>query len=226
MSIYEKLSKVQLALMSRDLKKTGYNKFKKYYYYTLDDLMAACTEECHREGLTFFFNFRNNEAIIRLHDWENSSESISCGLPFPELILPDEDAKNKNNILVQDLGAAVTYLKRYLLVNLFDITDVELIDRENGSDASSAETQKSSKKTTKNNSKKMNKKENTVPRNLNLQGLLDKALEKLQKKGLTNEEITAYAVKKQIERMDTFNKEELKEIYSFVNEYFDKEGSK
>lgn len=220
MSIYEKLSKVQLALMRRDIKKTGYNKFKKYHYYTLDDLMAACIEECNREGLTFFFNFRNNEAIIRLHDWETNNESISCGLPFPELILPDEDAKNKNNLLVQDLGAAVTYLKRYLLVNLFDITDVELIDDEN-SDASSTQKKESS---TKKSARKEPKKVKETARDLNLQELYDNALNTLQKKGLSNEEITGFAVKKQIQKMDSFNRKELNLIYNFVNEQNAKEA--
>lgn len=220
MSIYEKLSKVQLALMRRNIKKTGYNKFKKYHYYTLDDLMAACIEECNREGLTFFFNFRNNEAIIRLHDWENNNESISCGLPFPELILPDEDAKNKNNLLVQDLGAAVTYLKRYLLVNLFDITDVELIDDEN-SDASSTQKKESS---TKKSTRKEPKKVKETARDLNLQELYDNALNTLQKKGLSNEEITTFAVKKQIQKMDSFNRKELNLIYNFVNEQNAKEA--
>ena len=219
MSIYEKLSKVQLALMRRDIKKTGHNTFKKYHYYTLDDLMAPCIEECNREGLTFFFNFRNNEAIIRLHEWENPKEGITCGLPFPELINPDEDVKNKNNILVQDLGAAVTYLKRYLLINLFDITDVELIDSESNDDASSAE--KNTKKESKRD--KLKKEE---PRDLNLQELLDNALTTLQKKGLSNEEITSFAVKKQIKKTDDFNKKELSLIYDFVNKYFKDGASK
>lgn len=223
MSIYEKLSKVQLALMKRDIKKSGWNKFKKYHYYTLDDLMSSCIEECNREGLTFFFNFRNNEAIIRLHDWENPNDSISCGLPFPELINPDDDVKNKNNILVQDLGAAVTYLKRYLLINLFDITDVELIDSESDDGAGSA-----NKNNSKNESKNQVKKEeeNNEPRDLNLQELLDTALNTLQKKGLSNEEITAYAVKKQIQKIDKFNKKELNLIYDFVNGYFKDGASK
>ena len=211
--IYEKLSNVQLALMGRDIKKTGFNRFKKYHYYTLDDLIAPCIEECHREGLTFFFNFRNGEAIIRLHEWENPKEGITCGLPFPELITPDDDAKNKNNILVQDLGAAITYLKRYLIINLFAITDVELIDSD---DASSAKNTKESKQV---------KKENREPRDLNLQELLDNALTALKKKGLSYEEITPYAVKKCIEKMDKFTKEENLQIYAFVNEYFNKKGA-
>lgn len=221
MSIYEKLANVQLALMKRDIKKTGYNKFKKYYYHTLDDLMPHCLEECHKQGLTFFFNFRNNEAIIRLHDWENPTDSISCGLPFPELVPPAKDVKNKNNVIVQDVGASVTYLKRYLLIDLFDISEGELIDSELN-DASSAETVKN---TSSSNNTKPSKKEDEV-RDLNLHELLDTALNTLQKKGLSNEEITAYAVKKQIKKVDKFNKKELNLIYDFVNEYFKGGASK
>jgi len=222
MSIYEKLSKVQLALMKRDIRKTGFNKFKKYHYHTLDDLMPHCLEECHKEGLTFFFNFRNNEAIIRLHDWEAPVESITCGLPFPELVLPDDDAKNKNNIIVQDMGAAVTYLKRYLLIDLFDISEGELID----SDLNDASSAKNTKNESSAKKKSESKKEPETVRELNLQELLDKALTKLQKKGLTHEEITAYAVKKCIEKMDKFNKKELAIIYDFVNEYYKVGASK
>lgn len=220
MSIYEKLSKVQLALMRKDIKKTGFNKFKRYHYYTLDDLMPPCIEECNREGLTFFFNFRNNEAIIRLHEWENPKEGISCGLPFPELITPDEDTKNKNNVLVQDLGAVVTYLKRYLLINLFDITDVELIDSESNDTASSAKKQGNKSKSSK--PKQVAEKVEDVPVDLNVNELIIEAENVLKKKGLSGNEITMKAIKTQVLKLKKWNLAEKRVILKFFNE---KEGA-
>lgn len=219
MSIYEKLSNVQLALMRKDIKKTGFNKFKKYHYYTLDDLMPPCIEECNREGLTFFFNFRNNEAIIRLHEWENPKEGISCGLPFPELITPDEDTKNKNNVLVQDLGAVVTYLKRYLLINLFDITDVEVIDSESNDVASSAKKQGNKSKS---KPKQVAEKVEDVPVDLNVNELIIEAENVLKKKGLSGNEITMKAIKTQVLKLKKWNLAEKRVILKFFNE---KEGA-
>ena len=77
-------------------------------------------------------------------------------------------------------------------------------DDEPVNDVSSAETVKN---TSSSNNTKPSKKEDEV-RDLNLQELLDMALNTLQKKGLSNEEITAYAVKKQIKKVDKFNKKE------------------
>ena len=94
--------------------------------------------------------------------------------------------------------------------------DMDVIDMGIDDDSSAKNTIKSSAK-----KKSGSKKEpETVREDFNLQELLDKALTKLQKKGLTNEEITPFDVKKCIERMDKFNKDEKKLIYDFVNEYF------
>lgn len=215
MSIYEKLSKVQLALMKSDIKKTGYNKFKKYYYHTLDDLMPHCLEECHKEGLTFFFNFRNNEAIIRLHDWEAPTDTISCGLPFPELVHPDDDAKNKNNIIVQDMGAAVTYLKRYLLIDLFDISEGELIDSDLN-DASSAETKNTKSKTSVSNSKS-SKKEDEV-KEVPIGKLTLEARDKLVKGGIDENEITPQILKQKILHLQKWTVPERRYIINYFKE--------
>ena len=224
MSIYEKLANVQLALMKRDIKKTGYNKFKKYYYHTLDDLMPHCLEECHKQGLTFFFNFRNNEAIIRLHDWENPTDSISCGLPFPELVPPAKDGKNKNNVIVQDVGASVTYLKRYLLIDLFDISEGELIDSELN-DASSAETVKNT--SSSNNTKPSKKKEDEV-KEVPIGKLTLEARDKLVKGGIDENEITPQILKQKILHLQKWTVPERRYIINYFKEQKEKDlgGSK
>lgn len=207
MSIYQKLANIQCALLKKDIPKSGYNKHKGFKYHELEDLIPPIFEECMKEELTLVFTFVENAAVLKIRDW-NGKDEISVRVTMPELVIPD---KNPNNQLIQAVGANVTYMKRYLLVNTFLIIEKEVIDASNTGNTNDVT-----------ESEKQRKKEAEPVRELNLQELVDKALTKLQKKGLSNEEITSFAVKKCIEKMvkPKLNKSEKKAMYAFVNEYF------
>ena len=213
MSIYKRLSQINCNLLKKNIPKTGYNKHKKYKYYELEDMIPHANMECHQANIALVFPFCEGVAILKLVDMDDHSKYITYRLEIPELVVPE---KNPNNKIIQDYGADITYLKRYLLQLAFPcFSDKDFIDGEVASSAKN--TNESSAK------KSESKKEPETVRELNLQELLDKALTKLQKKGLTHEEITAYAVKKQIKKVDKFNKKELNLIYDFVNKHFEKQ---
>lgn len=218
MSIYKRHAKINCELLGKKIQKTGYNKHKKFYYYELEDMIPPVYDECFKENIDVDFPFCEGVAILKLVDMDNPKEYLTYRIRMPEIIA---GTKNTNNQVIQDVGADITYLKRYLLKLAFPcFMDKDVIDMGIDDNSSAKNTNKSSAK-----KKSGSKKEpETVREDLNLQELLDKALTKLQKKGLTHEEITAYAVKKCIQKMDKFNKTELKLIYDFVNEYY-KEGA-
>jgi len=203
MCIYEKLSNVQLAIMRRNIKKSGYNKFKKYHYHTLDDLMPACLDECHKEGLTFYFDFTTNP-MIYLHVW-NSDEYMCCGLSSLKLLPPDDDKNNKNNIIVQDMGAAVTYQKRYLLLDLFNISDVELIDSDMNDNP--IESTKNKKSSVKKEGEKVD---------LPMGKLILQAKDKLVKKGIDEKEITYKTLEQTVLRLKKWTTNEKR----YISNYF------
>ena len=205
MIIYKKIADIQ-----KDLMKNTFKKDKGYHgkYMKLETLLPPIMDKCYEKELTLYFTATTEHLLLKLMSWDGQEE-FSARVRLPELTKDEKDE-----------GGYYTYLKRYLLMNTFLVL-ADSYDPEDfpTNQASSAEETKSSNNT-------INKSKKDEVRDLNLQELFDKAMDKLQKKGLSIEEITPFAVKKCIEKMDKFNKGELKLIYKFVNDYFDKEASK
>ena len=201
MNMYEKIDEIQTELLTEQFnKKKGYRS----KYIPLEELIMKVKPVCREYGVTFYFTATEEFLVLKVFD-KKTKEHLS---PSPQVRLPALKGR-------EDEGGNYTYLKRYLLMDTFLII-AEGYDPEDGpknDEASSAQTQ---------DIKETPKQEEA--RDLNLQELLDKALKQLQKKGLSIEEITPFAVKKCIERMDKFNKTELNIIYAFVNDYFKEEG--
>lgn len=127
MSIYKKLARVQMELMDMEIPKSGWNNFRKYHYYELDDLLPRIFKACFKEQITVYFTFNNDEGVLHLKSWEKEGQvgtrdELSVRVPFPEL------NKGNNNDVIQDIGKSITYLKRYLLMNTFLITEYDKID--------------------------------------------------------------------------------------------------
>ncbi len=127
MSIYKKLARVQMELMDMEIPKSGWNNFRKYHYYELDDLLPRIFKACFKEQITVYFTFNNDEGVLHLKSWEKEGQvgtrdELSVRVPFPEL------NKGNNNDVIQDIGKSITYLKRYLLMNTFLITEYDEID--------------------------------------------------------------------------------------------------
>lgn len=127
MSIYEKLARIQKKLMNMEIPKSGRNNFQKYNYYELEDLLPPIFEACFEEELTLIFNFTEDAAVLHLKSWKanpevNTIDEIRVRAPFPDL------AANKGRDNIQTEGAYITYLKRYLLINLFLIMENDVVD--------------------------------------------------------------------------------------------------
>ena len=69
------------------------------------------------------FTFTQTEAILKVRDWNTPGEVASTRAPMPEI----REMNSKMNI-VQSEGAYITYLKRYLLTNMFLIMEKDIID--------------------------------------------------------------------------------------------------
>lgn len=127
MSIYKKLARIQRKLMGMEISKSGWNSHRKYHYYDLDDILPPIFEACFEEELTLMFNFTEDAAVLHLKSWNAKGDvsirdELSVRVPFPELM----PKKGMDHIQVE--GSYVTYLKRYLLINLFLIMENDVID--------------------------------------------------------------------------------------------------
>lgn len=129
-SIYQKIGEVQYALLNMELPKSGYNKFGKFYYFELKDIMGPIVTECYKQKLLLTFSFMEDYAVLKIRDNESGDLFESNRVSVPEL----HELNNGMNIM-QSYGSYMTYLKRYLLMNTFLLVEDSFIDSEVASES-------------------------------------------------------------------------------------------
>lgn len=142
MTIYQKIAGIQKNLLHKELPKSGYNKFGKFKYYELEDILPSIFSECYEQELFIEFSFTNELAQLKIRNWNEPGESVITSVPMPEIV-----ALNKGMNVMQSEGSYITYLKRYLLVNMFLIVEKDVVDSDKNvkttaSKSSSARTEK------------------------------------------------------------------------------------
>ena len=122
MTIFKKIADVQMELQKIEFTKSGHNKFGNFKYFELDDIMPCIQTKCYEQGLMMQFLFTEKKATLMIVDVQ-SNERFCNEIPMPEI----KELNKKMNV-VQSLGAYITYLKRYLLLNTFCICEKSVID--------------------------------------------------------------------------------------------------
>lgn len=118
--VYEKLQQARLKLQSIELKKSGHNKFAGYRYFELADFLPTVNQIFAELKLCHTLEFYPDVAIMRVVDSENGGDiKFSC---------PMAEANLKGCHPVQNLGASITYITRYLLVMAMAIVEHDAID--------------------------------------------------------------------------------------------------
>jgi hypothetical protein len=122
LNVYQKVNKAIEKIKKSSLKKTGYNTHSKYYYFTPEDVEAAVDKGIDGLGLFIKFDLVRTELGIdgRLEVLDiDSGENISYIMASA---IPSITATNAS----QQLGGAMTYTERYMLMNAFKIKDNSL----------------------------------------------------------------------------------------------------
>jgi len=141
-TIYQKLQQdVRVPISKMTLKKTGYNKHLNYYYYQLDDFLPQATELISKAGLCAIFNIGYDNNGI-----EMASLLLTDGLSEIRFGTPTADVPNMSGIF--NLGSKHTYCKRYLYMNLLELTepDAAEMNHTNEDNNASVEERKATKK--------------------------------------------------------------------------------
>lgn len=121
--IHQKISRIQKNLMGMKLPKSGENKFANFKYYELEDILPAIFKECYNQELFLEFSFSLDEAQLKVRNWNEPGESVITSVPMPEIV-----PLNRGMNIMQSEGSYITYLKRYLLTNLFLIMEKDVVD--------------------------------------------------------------------------------------------------
>lgn len=125
-NIYMKIAEINHKLNCTELKKSGFNKFGNFAYYELEDLLPTIEESCYENGLLMQFQFDNSKAVIRFINTDNPKETYSNSIPLQSRELPNLPKMNE----FQVYGSMMTYYKRYLLLNTFNISERSIIDND------------------------------------------------------------------------------------------------
>ena len=116
MNVYTKLNHARERFHSRQLKKSGHNKFANYYYFELGDFVIPALEIFKDVGLTSVISFDSEYATMSIVNTDKPEEVIVISSPMSTAAL-------KGCHEVQNLGAVQTYLRRYLWVAALEIVE-------------------------------------------------------------------------------------------------------
>lgn len=127
MNVYKKLQQARVKFHSKSLKKTGHNKFAGYDYFELGDFLPTVQEIFGELGLCGTLKFFEDRAELKVVDVEKPEDAIYFISPSAEVAL-------KGCLPIQGIGAAQTYLRRYLWVAAMEIVEHDVLDATTGKD--------------------------------------------------------------------------------------------
>lgn len=118
--VYGKLIKARVMLQSRQINKSGHNKFAGYKYFELADFLPAVQEIFAEVGLVDIIQFTTDTATMHLIDITDGSNVVFTS--------PMGSAQLKGCHEVQNIGAVETYQRRYLYVAAMAIVEHDALD--------------------------------------------------------------------------------------------------
>ena len=128
MNIYEKLLKARLTLQQTDIKKSGHNKNLGFKYMELDDFLPRVNEINDELKLFTMFSITSERATCTLINAEKPEEQIIFESHIAHAKLQGGAAP------IQELGSQHTYMRRYLYLMVYEISENDTLDPELGKD--------------------------------------------------------------------------------------------
>lgn len=120
--ILQKLSEARSLIKGMDLKKAGWNDYSKYHYFTPEQINKMVYEAEKATGLIHLFNLQKDNGDTYGYLKIVELETGECEVFTQLTAIPDIKATN----IAQQIGGAVTYTNRYMLMTAFDISDNSL----------------------------------------------------------------------------------------------------
>ena len=127
MNVYQKLNQARLQFQAAGVKMSGQNKFAKYKYYELADIVPKITSICDTLGICNIVSFGTDSATLTVVDVEKVEDSIVFSSPM-------STADLKGCHAVQNLGAVETYIRRYLYQTAYEIVESDALNSSHNPD--------------------------------------------------------------------------------------------
>lgn len=138
LNLFSKLQNVRAELSRTELTKSARNDFNKYNYFELSDFLPTINELCAKYHVFTYCDINSNIARITAVDCDNPEMVFTLTMDSAEVEL-----KGMNKI--QGIGSQNTYMRRYLYMALFEISETDEVDADTGKPEKSQKS-KSSKK--------------------------------------------------------------------------------
>lgn len=135
LSVLERLQMAKVELQKKALKKSGYNAYSKYYYFTLDDFLPSINDIFLKLRLHSKFWIETIPETADANGVLVPSREIAHLLirDFDNPLLSEEftsvtaEANGSNNP-IQNLGSKHTYMRRYVYMEALDIAETDQVD--------------------------------------------------------------------------------------------------
>ena len=120
MSAHKKLMLARVKLQATEMKKSGLNKFAGYSYFELGDFIPHIQTIFNEVGLCGVVSFDTAQATLCITDTEDGSQIVVTS--------PMAEANLKGAHPIQNLGAVLSYQRRYLWMAAMEIVEHDIID--------------------------------------------------------------------------------------------------
>jgi hypothetical protein len=120
MTVHKKLNQVRVALLGTAMTKSGLNKFANYRYFELNDFMPVVQKMFDDYGLCGIVSYGPTLATLTITDIDD--------MTHVEVTSPMSTAALKGCHEVQNLGAVLSYIRRYLWVTALEIVEHDALD--------------------------------------------------------------------------------------------------
>lgn len=121
--LLQKLQKGRRIFLNESIQKSGTNNFKKFKYWELKDLIPCKQAICEKLQMETVWDYKKDYFRLSLYDLEQDDTQEPIEFTIPVVV-----AEGKSMMDMQDKGGVQTYAERYLLQQLFDIVDNDVID--------------------------------------------------------------------------------------------------
>jgi len=120
MSVHKKLMQARVKLQSVDMKKSGQNKFAGYSYFELGDFIPHVQTIFNDLGLCGVVTFNTEYAQLCITDVEDGTVIV--------ITTPMAEANLKGAHPIQNLGAVLSYQRRYLWMAALELVEGDAVD--------------------------------------------------------------------------------------------------
>jgi len=120
MSVHKKLMQARVKLLSVDMKKSGQNKFAGYSYFELGDFIPHVQNIFNELGLCGVVTFNTEYAQLCITDTDDGTVIV--------ITSPMAEANLKGAHPIQNLGAVLSYQRRYLWMAAMELVEGDAVD--------------------------------------------------------------------------------------------------